>query len=116
MAEIFIPGDPLGVLIRTDKVYEFSVGNVVYQYINLPLSASTFDSKTSGVTGNTNVIKNGSATALRQALKSLKHAAEMVAEWYAIDEHYGCGWVCDYQSRTLYYDNDEALIQVKKRF
>jgi hypothetical protein len=104
----------LGEIINTETTYKFFIGNEKLVYKDLPLSISYCHGD--GSWGGRSNFKIGDTEAPPEKhIESLSSAFEWMARWKKTgNSGYKYGVVLDFESKTIYYDNQEALNFWKK--
>ncbi len=110
----------IGEIIKTNVFYEFKIGDKRYVYINIPISARTCtgSGKSLVVSGSDNFLSlKEKMSDLKQSIESVTEAFALIEKWkyLELDEGYNYGTVKDYNSKTMYYDNDQALEAMGQR-
>lgn len=108
----------IGKVLKTDVFYEFKIGETTYTYINLPIEIDCGTDKGKGftVSHSSNFLSPGKQLSeLKQLIVSIAEAFNFVNYWKHQEAGYVYGVVKDYESQSMYYDNDQALEVMNER-
>lgn len=91
---------------------KLTINGNTFSYVGQPLTAMVFDGM--NYMGRSNVSNKNQEDMGAISLNNLDDAFKYMKEWIQ-DEEYAYGYVLDYSTKTIYYDDDRVLDYLLKK-